>query len=544
MTGLARRATAVGFRPATLPPRAGLWVLAGCVLLAGALGGVQIARSSIATGDACAYYLPLAMQVRQVGLEAQNPTIPPLQPLLVGLLSMPLPAEPQTVDRVAQGLSLACLMGVVVAGYALAAKIHSYRVAAASAVLIATGLFLIRLGALAGPEMLYTLWLTLLALTLVSYLRRPGAVLGALAGQLAALAALTRSEGVALLALAPTVLAVVRLTRRPVDWVPALRDLALCLTLIALTCAPRAMWMTRQVGYPVLDARLLDLTGLAEVDPAAYRPPAQVGLIRCAPGSAEPGPSLGERIQEAGETLFTGLGQVVWVGILLYLWKGRRLFGRRGSHWILLAIIVVQLVMVLPVKMDRRYVVPLAPLAALWGAAGLVAMSESLRPLGGTLGKLGRSLRWQLAGLALLAVVMALWSILGTNVGQRHDELRRAGLLIAQRLGPAPTVLAESSEAPYYASGRWLNVVECPPDQPGLSPEQLAAILREHDVDAIVYRSRENWAPWLGQFAQRQPPQSPYLMARLVARHTRDNNGQAVTAWVINAKAWLALQAP
>lgn len=520
--------------PAEIPPALARWGLAAAVALAGGLLAKQIAVAQVATRDATAYYLPLAREVASQGFDAQSPIIPPLYPFLVGLFAPLLSSiSDQPLEFAGRLVSAGSAVGVVLVVYRLAGTLFSRRVALSTAVLTACNLWIIRLGGNVGPALLSALWIALTAWGLAEWTRRHRPIIAAGVGASAALAALTRSEAIFLLPLVAMVFLIclaIQHGRRKA----AAGSLLAAVLVAAVLLAPRIAWMADRTGLPVLDARLAQVlpADWVETDLGWYRPPDR--LARVVVGRPEGPDPPGDRIQEAAESLITVFGPATLILAGVWLTRGRGLASRTGIHLILLAIVLGELAMVYRVKMDRRYVVTVAPLVQLWGGAGLVALAESCRRRAGALGRFGRSVRAQLVGLGLLAAGLAVWSLLSTNVGTRHEELARLGRLAGEK--DIDVMLCSSPEPAWYAGARWVRIYEAGPIDDPLSPDALLTLCATYDVDAVVIRSREQWAPWLVAMIEADALPAGTVLAQASDDDTLDDQGRPVVSSLLDVR--------
>ena len=217
---------------------------------------------------------------------------------------------------------------------------------------------------------------------------------------------------------------------------------------------------------------------------------------------AEPRPLAG-RLQEAGESLIGVFGPATCVLALAWLCLRRRPGGPGGTQLLLAAMIAAELLAVARVKMDRRYVLAVTGLAQVFGGLGAVALAEAARRSAGRIGALGRSLKVQLAGLALLGGAMAAMSLLGSNVDTRHAELRPIAIEALRTYGPGRVFVATSPRVAYYARGLYAAPPEPAPGNAGLSRRELELFCRETGAELIVL-TRESgedagrpWSAWL-----------------------------------------------
>lgn len=516
----------------------------GMILLLAVQGGLlakQIAFSRISTGDACGFYLPLAKAYAQGSLAvSQHPMIPPLYPLATGLLSRHCDFAEDPQEFAGQLISAASTLLLTVCVYVLGRTLVSRRVGLASAALTAVNPWMTHFGGSVGPEMPYAVFVAGSAIFLLTYSRRPSLWTAMGAGVTTGLAALTRSEGIFLVPLAAGVMlavAVAGLVKgRRFRWQAVLVPIVHVLVLVGVVAGtwwPRTEYMREKIGYPVLDVRLVQLIpGLPAADRQWWQKANQVGQ------AGPKAPRESRNIDSESKSLFMVISPVTWVlaGVWLF---GRRRMPRLGiGQLILLAIIVGELVMVAPVKLDRRYVATVAGLAQIWGGLGMVVLAERLRDVPGRLSEVGRSLGLQVLSMSLLLAGLACWSLLSENVGVRHGELRSLGREIRRQGGPGRVILAGTPEPIYYADGKLVRVAESLPAGQAVSREQLLRICQEWSVDYIVVRSRESWCPWLGdEISSGRLPRG----RTMVMQDSSGKKSGRITSYLIDARNLFAL---
>ena len=468
-----------------------------CLAAAATLLTKQIYFSRIATRDACGYYLPLAKAAAQ-GRAAQHPIIPPLYPLAMGRVSALLSFAEDPQELAGRLISAVSVLLLVVCSFAIGKRLFHPRVGLAAAMLTACNPWIIRFGGNVGPAMMYAVLVMLTVLLIIEYGRRGSIVLAVLAGLSSALAAMTRSEGIFLPPLAAIfVLIGSRAKRRPVR--PAAMHAAALLLTVAVVWTPRLLAVRAMTGVALLDVRAISLIPWADLqtDPAWSRMPMQVApTIRLAPPSAA-AITLRDVVSICHESLFMVIGPLTWGFGIIWFLRRKNLPRRSLGQLIIASVIIAEICIVIPVKLDRRYIASVAGLAQIWGALGMVVLAERLRYKRGWPGWLGRSIGLQLAAMAVAMVSLILWSIFGTNVGTRHHDLRQLGQEARQRYGRGRILLATSPEPAYYARGRLVTVRDIRGHATGLTVHQLRDLCRRHDVDLIVIRSRERWCPWL-----------------------------------------------
>jgi len=484
----------------TLSPRAGRWVLLGAMLLAAMLMGKQLVFVDNVTRDASAYYLPLAKAVSD-GQSGFHPIIPPLYPTLTGWVSSLCGGADDPVvlaGRLVSGVSTLVVIGLI---YALGTTLYGPRVGAATATLTAVNPYISQLAASVGPAMLYTALLTAMALTLVRLLQRPTMAKTAVAAALVALAALTRSEGIVLSAVALTTVAVGSWRPKGKRASRITGHLLLAALVIGAIWTPRLVQMHRRTGLAVLDIRVHKyLPGIdSEQVRNLYRPPNQIDEVRL--DRSRRVSTAGERLKEATETLTMVIGPGTWLFAALWVLRRKPLRtvvpGRPAAHTLLAIIFSVQVLAVAPVMLNPRYIGPVTPLAQLWGALGLMTTAEGMRRTKGARGRVGASMRWQWVIMALLAAGLSTWSLLKGNDAARHRTTAMVGREAIQRSGPGSAMLSCDPRPSYYARAGWVRLRESGGDGHSLTPAALLKICQARPLDWIVVENDETWCPWL-----------------------------------------------
>lgn len=514
---------------------AAIW-LAIFLLACAALLYKQIAFSQIATSDACGYYLPLA-RAYAAGGAWQHPMVPPAYPLATGMLAERLAVTDDPHEFAGRIISAASVIGIVVCVYCIGWLLWSRRLGLAAAALTAVNPWIIRIGGNVGPSQMYGLFLCLAILFLVVYCQKPSLLAAVGAAVFSALAALSRSEGIfmPLLALAVPILCVCRSWRR---WLRAAGHVAVIIVVVLAAWWPRLSFMRAETGMYVLDVRVLQALPWTRncVDRAWFKLPDQVESDR-RERPYRRSHTAGEVFQEAAESLVMVIGPVTWVLAGLWIVGRRKVPLRCAGQWIIAAVIVAQLAMVLPVKMDRRYVAAVAGPAQIWGGLGLIVLAERLRNVRSALRKLGESISLQMVGVSVLAAALAAWSLSMTNVGTRHVELRDLGRLIrdSEQYGPGRVIMSITPEPVYYAGGKLaLPPLTGRPNE-NFSPAEIRRSCRAKSVSLIVIRSRDRWAGWLlRRIASGELPAGALVAART------GGGRKPVTSYLIDAEKLFA----
>lgn len=466
------------------------------LLLAAALMGKQMLFYRVCSRDAAAFYLPLAQAMAEGDYEAaQHVMIPPLYPIIVGLVDRFVRFSDGHLELAGQLVSAVGMLVTILLVYAFGRDMFSRRVGFAAAALTAVNPWIVHFGAHIGPVMLYAAILTGAAVMMVRYLKKPRLLVAIVIGLLCGLAAITRSEGIFMAPVATLIVLVAGLARKKFPL--AAVHIVLLIAAATAVCLPRIQIVHYKTGYWVHDIRLVKyIYGPdAKVPSELRRPPKEIA------GSGVKLPRVSkppaEILQEAGETLFTVIGPATWVLAVIWL-VFRKIIPTKNPlpHLILLLIAAGQLIMTAPVKFDQRYTVAIAPLVQVWAALGLVAISERLRRRSGSLGQFGRSIPRQMALLAVLLASLAAWSVLKTNVGTRHPAFRTVGNHVRQIYGPGSVLMAVSAEPAYYAQSAHVRMIE-KQESPGPTSDMrmLADEIRTHKVDFIVAEAdRDCWA--------------------------------------------------
>ncbi len=513
--------------------------MAVCLCLAAALLAKQMAGAKIATRDACAYYLPLARLVTDKGLEAsQHPIIPPVYPTLIGLVGPLLDTADDPFELAGRLLSAVSVLGMIVCVYALGRTLSGPRVGLAAASLCSVNYWILRLGANVGPAATYSLLLTGMVLLLVRYARKPTVLGAAAVGLAAALAGLTRTEGLLMAPLAGTVLLVLAPRNPAGAGVRGLLHVAVLVAVVAAVWWPRVAWMKQATGYAVPDVRVIEAVRGSQVKaehPEWWRPPEHLN-DDTAVGRPR---SLAFRVQEAIEVL--GMVLTPWAWALAGVWLLRRRPAcRLDGQLIVVAVLLVQIATVARVKVDRRYVMTVAGMFQVWAGLGLVALMERLRSARGLPQRLGQSVSAQLVALWVGMAGLAALPLFGSNVGVRHQELRALGERVLREAGPGAVVACATSEPSYYAQGKAVIPVGGDEEGNDLARDELREFCRRHAVDFLVLRTRDTWSAWLLENAEAGTLPPGALVAEADNEHTRGWKEKPVRSYLIDVKKLFA----
>ena len=468
------------------------------LLVAAGLLTKQIAMAKIASKDATGYYLPLAHAAAEGRpADAQSPAIPPAYPMAVAAASRCLwwvDDPPETAGRLLSALSA---MGLVIVVYLLSREFGNRRVGVTAAGLTAANYAITHIGASVGPDMLYAFVLAAFAWLLIRHGRRARLVTAAAVGAVAGVAALVRSEGVFLPLFGAAVVAI-----RPVprNTRAVLGRLAGVVVLIAIVIAiwwPRLSYMERTTGHRVLDVRLV--SALEPHDEHISDDLMASPLLVASVGDSSQATikTTAERLEEAQESLFRGVGYISWAFILLWALPGPRWFRGRPGHGILALLVTGQLAILATVALGKRYVATVAGPVQVWAALGAVTITERIKR------KLPQTGRWELqhwheyVATAGLVAALACVSLFSTNQDIRKAELRDVGRTILTRYGPGQIILATTPQPAYYADGRYVAIFDRADQDPEPSDDELRRICRDYNVRLIVMREAEPFSPWL-----------------------------------------------
>ncbi len=476
----------------------------GVVVLLGlcvALLTKQALVYEIASQDACSYYLPLAQAAADGNFaDGQHIIIPPVYPIVIGEVSHLFSWADNPLQSAGQFVNGLCAAILVVLVYHIGRCIWTRRVGLAAAALTAANLWVIRLACEVGPELPYAVFIAGATLALISYLQSPPKLWRvSLAAVCAALAALTRSEGIFLPPLVGLILLIAAVRAKP-DRAKRIGHLLIFVLVVTAIFSPRIKFINDRTGYPVLDVRLVQAFGVTtdEIGRDLFDPPHTDKIVAIGEGWVTK--DISEKLQEAGET-FVGVFGPATLAFMIAFWilGYQGLARRRWQQFIILLVVAAQLLMVVRVKMGHRYVVTVTGLVQIWGGLGMVSLSEYLRKRTGRAGQFGKSIPRQMIAMGMLVAGMALWSVLSTNAGTRHTELRDLGLMAREMAGPGKLFVTTSDQVPYYAGGRTIKIITDNMPKNILTKIQLQDICAEYDADFIVWSAEENWCPWLAE---------------------------------------------
>lgn len=479
-----------------------LWMMLAVILLAR-----HLAYWQIPTRDACAYYLPMAKAVADGdGVGSHHAIIPPLYPMMVGYLSRALPGADDPQELAGKVIGLVSVLLLVACVYALGHQAASRRVGVMAAGLTAVNPWVIRYGTGIGPEIPYGVLITLGVVAMMRYYHRPGWAAAAAMALLGGLVSLTRSEGIFLPPLMLGAMAVICLTTRQGGWRRLGLHIVVFATVLLAVWSPRLAYMRNATGWYVLDARMLILMPVgrqeygAGVNSQWWRPTNTVNLVLM--GQGRPLRDWAETAKETMESVGMTITPVTWALAALCLLPPRG----RPRHGVAQALAVVvilgQLLVVGVVQMHRRYVVPIAGLAQLWAALGLVVLDAHLERVRRRLDPLGQRLCRSWTVLAVLCAGLAVWSLLPTRRGVDDAYLKPMGQSLERQLGPGKVYVTSSSEIPYYARGKRVLVVHLPPSPPASWEFLRDRICRlpggtDQWADFILIHPEETWCPYL-----------------------------------------------
>jgi hypothetical protein len=167
----------------------------------------------------------------------------------------------------------------------------------------------------------------------------------------------------------------------------------------------------------------------------------------------------------------------------------------------------------------------------LWGALGMVDLTEQLRPLAGLPGRLGRSLPLQWAVMAALVAGMAAWSLGWRNAGRQWVEQRQMGQYIASTYGSGRRLLSSTPQAAWYSNGRFVSVTASTDPEATFTPARLCEILRDHRVDFVLYETGEPWSQWLDN----NVADSPALLKSLNISTGKNRPGKYLKLYLLDA---------
>ncbi len=497
-------------KPLTMSRRTAALCLAAAVLLAAGLVTKQICFARIATRDATGFYLPLAERIAAGDTTGgQSPMIPPLYPTTVAYMHKALSAFADCpIELSARFTSAVCLLLLVVCVFCIARELGGLRSAVLAAALAAGNQWLVRFGAAVGPEMMYSLFVALVVLMLMYYWRRPSVMFAIAAGSAAALAALTRPEGIYVPFVAIVTIIAVSLRHAGRRTVRTIVHVLLVLVVVFALWMPRLVYMKQQTGYCVLDVRQLHrVPGLTVKSQSAWYaqpneiilPPSDLTRLGEAEYSRSMTKDIREQIDEAQETLLWVVGIQTWLFLLAALVFCRRGAKPRTRNLLIGAVIVLQLAIASTVKMDRRYVVMVSTLMQVWAGLGAIEFVDWLRRKYGR--RLGGLMLLRIPAMMAILAGMACLSLFGSNQGSRHAELKRLGDMLLAARGEGLIIVSDTPEVPYYARGRMLQIRAMTIDGFELEQSDLQHLVDAADADVIVVRQGAAWCRWIYESA-------------------------------------------
>ncbi len=370
--------------------------------------------------DTANYYAPMARELA-TGNWAGGffPMIPPLVPLLGGLLARALGLEAYTALKVVSALFFAL---TVLPLKGLARALWGDRAARWAVWLYVCCGQLVRLGGgglLDTAKMCFFVWLVYALVRFLAGERRWAATLGvAVAG---AGLTLSRGEGIIFAALGGLTLTALDLGRgwraRSAGWRRLPGYTVACAALMFALLLPQLVYEQRLLGYPVTDSRQLQLGPVrALFDAVGYRP------------SAPPAVAFEAFPWVMGRQTWSNLASETWKGLNpLYLviavpvmvWRARRRTFDRREALVLGAVVLHTLVFAALVPsgwlVAKRYISVAVPLLAGWTALGLMAAADWGR---------GRWPRW---GTRVVVAVLVVGVGIGVWSGNSRARPRISG---------------------------------------------------------------------------------------------------------------------
>lgn len=486
--------------------------LAASLLLAAGLLTKQISCARIATRDATGFYLPLAEAIAAGDdSRSQIPMIPPLYPVAVAYTYKSLSPVGCSLELSARLVSSVSLLLLVVCVFFVTRELGGPRPAIVAAALTASNPWLVRFGAATAPAVMYATLVALVVLLLLYYWRRPSVMLAIAVGSAAALAALTRPEGIYVPFMAAVTIIAISLRHKGQKSRRAMRTVVHILLMLAAIFAlwmPRLMYMKQETRYHVLDVRMLyRIPGLTpEAKPTWRAQPNEVILPQSELtrlGMAEYGESMKRdfwhQVDEAQETLLWVVGIPTWVFLLAALMFCRRGAKPRTRNLLLGAVILTQLAVVATVKLDRRYVVVVSAMLQVWGGLGAIEFVEWLRRKYGCL--LGRFMLLRIPAMIAIAGGLACLSVFGTNQGTRHAELRLLADDVLAARGEGLRIVADTPEVPYYARGYMVQIKAMKVDDFEVDQSSLRRLVSDSGAELIVVRKGVAWCRWIYELA-------------------------------------------
>jgi len=442
------------------------------LILAAAVRSVLVAGAVSVSRDAARHYLPQARTVQE-GLsgEAFNPGIPPLYPVLAGLLA-----------RTIGDVELACRLISVAAGllavtfvFLLGRRLGGDWAGVLSAALLAVHPYQCRFSAEVGPDMLAAALVVTVALCLVEYLRRPTWLTAVAIAVVLALLSLSRPEAFAYAV--PTMLIMVLFPlagRFRLELRRALH-VGLLLGLLLLLCLPRLLWVYQRTHTWAIDVR--QVTWPARLWQAVTDGSFHYGQMAVWQRAGLAG------VSDSLESLVASLGPVALVLGIYAIWR-RPACVRSRLLWVPGLFILFGILLVLVGnRLSKRYLLAAGALWQLWGGAGLAVLAELV--VSRIRSPRAKARRIALAGLvaAGLCVTQLPWAIVPLKASRRSE--RALGEWIRQNLGAGQRIMSRDPISTWYAQAcqiRWLSM-----RYPKLWSRKLVTYARDHDVRLVVF---------------------------------------------------------
>ncbi len=459
---------------------------------------VVFVRSQISVRDACGVYLPMARAAADGDWRnAQSVKYPPLYSMVTGLVSRALPFADYPEELAGKLVNVVCMHAILACVLVICLKLFSPRVAVVAVGLVGLNPQLLVMSVNVWLEPMYATVLTISAMLLVLTRDRLRWWAVVLLGACSGAAPLIRGEGLLLPFCIVAAMVVMHFRR---SWPAAGRlaaQLILFCAVVAAVWMPRINYVHDQTGLWLLDVRAASLIGQEDKVPPDlwWSTPLTVDdpgkTLTSIPQVSwrRPNDSLGEWLQNNLISLYEAWNPLVLILGLFTVFR-RRPLQRYGRVEIALGMIIAMQLLSTAFAHDwqRRYVAVVAPIAAVFGAVGMVVTAEIVRYATLKKNRVNLLNSWSLSiarQLILISLLFALCAGFCIRRAQtRRSDIGEAGRYIAAEFGPGMRIMARTPESAYYGRGRLIPVPEWRTRK--LSNAELLAAMKESRADLFL----------------------------------------------------------